>query len=494
MEQATNRRVFLQSVATATATAAVVGFSSTARAWVAGGASSDPFARVPPLDGQLLTDAASRAEVGQDLGHLVFHTPSAVLRPGSIADVERMVRFCARHCIQVAARGQGHSTDGQSQVDAGLVIDMRTLNTVHEIGDGYAIVDAGSTWRNLLEHTLTSSQSPPVLTGFIGLSIGGTLSMGGISGMAYKIGVQIEHVEELTVVTGRGTTETCSQTRNRALFNAVLAGVGQYGIIVRAKLRLVHAPPRAHDLTIRYDDLATFMTDIRILVAREEFDMVWGGLKIDPATSAWYYELYTTTFHETSQTPDDAHLLRGLHFDPANVVALDGSYYEYQTRVDMGIAFLQSIGVWDGFMHPWFDAFLPDSTFEPYLESVLPTLGPTDMGMFGFVLLFPLKTSTITRPMFRLPDDDVVFLFDILTLANAPGYDATYAAQMRERNRDLFEQARDAGGTRYPIGTLPFTQADWRRQYGPQWIRAQIAKTFFDPANILTPGPGIFPR
>ena len=54
--------------------------------------------------------------------------------------------------------------------------------------------------------------------------------------------------------------------------------------------------------------------------------------------------------------------------------------------------------------------------------------------------------------------------------------------------------ARELGGTRYPIGTLDFTPGDWRRHYGPQWQAFKQAKHEFDPRNILTPGPGIFPR
>jgi cytokinin dehydrogenase len=54
--------------------------------------------------------------------------------------------------------------------------------------------------------------------------------------------------------------------------------------------------------------------------------------------------------------------------------------------------------------------------------------------------------------------------------------------------------ARSLGGTRYPIGTLDFTQGDWRRHYGDVWCEFKQAKTEFDPRGILTPGPGIFSR
>ncbi len=40
---------------------------------------------------------------------------------------------------------------------------------------------------------------------------------------------------------------------------------------------------------------------------------------------------------------------------------------------------------------------------------------------------------------------------------------------------------------------MPFTPADWANHYGPAtWARLTAAKRAFDPANVLTPGPGMF--
>jgi FAD/FMN-containing dehydrogenase len=63
---------------------------------------------------------------------------------------------------------------------------------------------------------------------------------------------------------------------------------------------------------------------------------------------------------------------------------------------------------------------------------------------------------------------------------------------MLARNRDLFEQARDLGGTRYPIGSVEFDRHDWRQHYGSEWDDFKRAKRKYDPGNILNPGPGIF--
>ena len=483
------RREFLKVMGAA---AAIVGFSRDANAWVTHGGHSK-FERVPRLDGELLTDAASRAARGTDLGNIIFNTPSAVLRPGSIDDVAKMVKFCAERGIVVAARGQGHATHGQAQAKAGLVIDMTAMQKIHHIGNGFAVVDGGCTWRLLLEASLPS-QTPPVLTGFIGLSIGGTLSMGGISGMAYDKGVQVQHVYELTVVTGKGKVETCSEHKNRRLFNHVLAGLGQCGIIVRAKVKLVPAKSNAQNITAVYVDVHSLQDDMRTLVYRGELDSIYALNVVDPNSGARIYVLNLAKFHDASTTPDAAHFTRGLSFIPGTLQVADPPYLAYQLQVDEQIAQLRGLGLFDNNMHPWFDAFLPDSEMGDYVEDIVTSFQPDDVGTFGFVLLFPLLTSTITRPLFRLPDEELVWLFDVLTSRDAPGYDADFAANKRARNNAWYDMARSLGGTRYPIGTLDFTPGDWRRHYGREWRAFKEAKEDFDPRNILTPGPGIFPE
>src|SRR4051794_16530320 len=124
--------------------AAVVAFDPVGRGWVtAAEAVPRGASAVPRFDGELTTDPAALQAVADDFGHLVSRTPIAVLRPGSVQDVVRLLRYANRHRIAVTARGQGHSTNGQSQVSAGVVLDMGTLAEVGEIGAGRAVVDAG---------------------------------------------------------------------------------------------------------------------------------------------------------------------------------------------------------------------------------------------------------------------------------------------------------------------------------------------------------------
>lgn len=481
------RRTFLAGVAAAT----VGGFCPVSRRWVSTAeAAAGPRSPVPRLDGELVMDESALAAVSTDSGSHVTRTPRALLRPGSVEDIAKMVRYCMRHRIPVAARGQAHTTFGQGLVENGLIVEMAPLGTIHSLTADAADVDAGVLWKDLLAAASEIGRTPPVLTGYIGLSIGGTLSVGGISA-GNRRGAQVDNVLALQVVTGRGDIVWCSETKNRDLFSSVLAGLGQCGIITRAIVRLVPAKPRVRTYLLHYTDNATFFADLRTLLARGEFDDTF-TLFFPEGPGRFVYQLNAVKYFDPADPPPDDHLLRGLNDIPSERSNFDSTYVEFALRVDFAIDFFKQIGLWDGVLHPWFDVFLPGRSVEGYVGDVLPTLTPEDVGPTGFLLLFAQKRSALKRPLLRVPNDEWVFLFDILTAAAAPGPNPEFLRRMLDRNRTLYDRAARLGGTRYPIGSLEFTGHDWVRHYGELYLPFLISKRRFDPRGILTPGPGIF--
>ena len=59
-----------------------------------------------------------------------------MLRPGSVRDISRMLRFAGRHGIRVVGRGAGHTVFGQSQHLAAIAFDLTTLDEIGPIVDG----------------------------------------------------------------------------------------------------------------------------------------------------------------------------------------------------------------------------------------------------------------------------------------------------------------------------------------------------------------------
>jgi FAD/FMN-containing dehydrogenase len=436
------------------------------------------------LDGSIHADLPARLALAQDAGGLVSRLPGAVLRPGSVADVQRAIQLCQRYDVRVVARGQGHTTLGQAQVQFGLLIDMRSLCSVHEIESDWVRVDAGATWRGLLEATAPFELTPPVLTGFQGLTIGGTLSVGGISGTAYKRGPQLEQVLELEVVTGRGELVTCSPRERSELFDAALGGLGMCALIVRAKLRLVPRPRRVHATTLTFDRLGPFLGAMSALVTQGELDSISANIYPLPGHEV-RFELNALSFDTPGPLAESAPALAG----EVERAQRELGYLDHCLMVDH---LLESPNAgWEGFAHPWFDAFLPGSRFGDFLEQVVPGLdpcrdvGPAPLGALAQIHVFPLLTRHLRRPLLRVPREPLVYLFDILTSGYEPGTSSAYRAQMLERNRALFECARAHGGTRYNIAALPLTQAGWQSELGEAFPAFAKQKQQHDPGAIL---------
>jgi hypothetical protein len=91
--------------------------------------------------------------------------------------------------------------------------------------------------------------------------------------------------------------------------------------------------------------------------------------------------------------------------------------------------------------------------------------------------------------MMPVPKDDFVFLLAVLRVALPNSFGVRH---MIASNRNLYERAKSIGGTVYPIGTIPFTQEDWRTHFGPTWPMLCRMKARYDQQCLLTPGQGIF--
>lgn len=476
-----SRRTLLQGALVA------VAFNPMSRSWAS--TLEDGAVPLPPLDGELLVDTASRTAAAEDFGHIIHRTPWAVLVPGSVKDIVAMVRFARRQGLKIAAArglGESHSSFGQSQVAAGIVVDMSTLSTIHELGEDSAWVDAGVRWHELLQASLPLGKSPPVLTDYIELSIGGTLSAGGIGGQAFRWGLQVDNVLEMDVVTGKGELVRCSRWRERPLFDAVRSGLGQFGIIVRARVRLVEVPARARTYIALYNDLHRFMDDQRRLIEDGRFDYVEGSVATSNGGRA--YQLEVVKYFTPGSEPDDARLLAGLGFQPGTLQVSDGSYFDFANRLAPLIELLKQLGVW-GFPHPWLDMFVPARSAESFVQEVLAQTTEADMGQ-GPILLYPFRSSALTAPFLRTPADRHVFLFSLLRTAIPPTPENV--AALVAKNRAIFDRLTAIGGKIYPVDAVPLSPTDWRRHFHPAWERFEHAKRRYDPDRVLTPGQGIF--
>lgn len=463
---------------------APVRFDTERGGWTALSGGDDDSLMPQDFDGTLSSDSTSLDTFADDYGHIVHSKPVAVLRPGSIADVVKMMNFAYRHGIRVACRGNAFNTFGQSQVESGIVIDMSSLNAIHAIEPEHAVVDAGITWRKLLLATLEQGLTPVVLTDFLGTTVGGTLSVGGFGGTTYQFGGQIDHAIELQVVTGTGELLTCSANENASLFNAVLGGLGLCAVIVRAKLRLHPAQSRARTHRLHYPDLATMLNDLRLLIEEERFSHLRGHCEAIRGAFAYFIEA-TSFYSEVSTLPADPY--QDLRHRNGSEVVNDRTFFGYADLVVEAVAALDQAGL-GAYPHPWLDLIVPDAHIEELATQVIASLDPARVLPGSPILFYPMRRSKLTRQLPAMPGSELFYGFDVLrTVPPHPGLVVT----TMEQNRRFHEQNLALGGRLYPISAVKQSRRDWKKHFAPHWDALTAERIKHDPGNLLGHAVGL---
>jgi cytokinin dehydrogenase len=441
------------------------------------------------IAGELRFDTDARDAAGTDFGRLVHKRPLAVLKPASSEDIVTIVRWANSQGLKVAARGQGHAIYGRAMVHEGIVIDMSTMNTITSprAGEDYIVAEAGATWGAVLDATLACGRTPPVLTNFLGLSVGGTLAVGGIGPMTGRSGLQTDNVLEMDVVSGDGRALCCSMDRNVELFDAIRGGLAQCAIATRVKLRTVPAPKRAYRVQLFYSDLSALTADQHRVLSDGRFDFLQGAILPDGA-GGWRYQLEGVVFCG-DEMPSEQALLAGLSCDPAATVASNLSYRDDANAFARLESILRSNGQWFN-PQPWLLTFLPEANAEQIAAEILQQLTNDDVGPFGRITYFPIQTHALNTPLARKPGGNLVVVFNLLRIPATD--DLTEIERMIARNREIYEHIRSRGGFLYPVSAFPMSRADWQQHFGPLWASLNQAKDQYDPLRVLTPGYELF--
>ncbi|XP_052153474.1 cytokinin dehydrogenase 8 [Oryza glaberrima] len=481
----------------------------------------------------------------RDFGAVVSDAPFAVMRPESPDDIALLLGALSSTApsprATVAAVGAGHSLHGQAQARDGIVVETRALpRDVHVVsarahgGDddatvrAYADVGAGALWVEVLEECLKLGLAPPSWTDYLYLTVGGTLSNGGISGQTFKHGPQISNVLQLEVVTGKGEVVTCSPTEIPELFFAVLGGLGQFGIITRARIPLQLAPPKVRWVRAFYDSFETFTGDQELLVSMpEQVDYVEGFMVLNeqslhsssvafPAQLNFspdfgskgrkkvYYciEFAVHDFQQDGSRADHVVELVSakLSYLRPHVYSVEVSYFDFLNRVRMEEESLRSRGLWD-VPHPWLNVFVPKHGITQFKGLLMDTVSADDFE--GPILVYPLLTDKWdgnTSAVVPAAPDGVMYIFGVLRSTDPARCGRACVDSIMARHRRVADEAcRDGGGGGRGIGAKQYlarqpSPARWRDHFGAGWGRFAARKARFDPLHVLGPGQGIFPR
>lgn len=99
-------------------------------------------------------------------------------------------------------------------------------------------------------------------------------------------------------------------------------------------------------------------------------------------------------------------------------------------------------------------------------------------------------TNAFRTPLVRLPDEHVVFPFNLIRIPASN--DPARIERMIAQNRAIYDRIRNAGGFQYPVSALPMSPEDWEDHFGPRWPILREARQLHTPGSALAPGYGVF--
>jgi glycolate oxidase len=220
----------------------------------------------------VLIDAADREFYSMDV-YKSRELPIAVVQPGTVADLQAVVRIAAAAGVAMVPRGGGASyTDGYVCASPNsLLIDTSRLNRILEISeeDMFVTVQPGVTWAQLDEALAAKGLRTPFWGPFSGLmaTIGGSATQNSVSLGSGTFGISADSILAMEVVIANGEILRTGSlaTENSSPFfrywgpdfTGLFCGdAGVLGIKAEITLRLIKRPTHRSTCSFGFHDFA----------------------------------------------------------------------------------------------------------------------------------------------------------------------------------------------------------------------------------------------
>ncbi len=243
--------------------------------------SADILAALAAIVGadRVLTDAESLQHYGRDWTRAYEPVPGAVVLPGSIAEVQELVRLAGTHQLAIVPSGGRTGLSGGAVAMRGeLVLALDRLNSIGDFNPVERTVrcGAGVITEQLQQFAEDQGLFYPVDFASAGSSqIGGNISTnaGGIK--VIRHGMTRDWVAGLKLVTGSGELLDLNRglLKNNAgydLRQLVIGAEGTLGVVVEATMRLARQPRDPAVLVLGVPDMAAIMEVLRVYQSEME--------------------------------------------------------------------------------------------------------------------------------------------------------------------------------------------------------------------------------
>lgn len=197
---------------------------------------------------------------------MIDRRPALIVRPVDAADVSSAIRFGREQELEIAVRSGGHSLPGLSMCDGGVVIDMAGIRgATVDRARRTARVGGGALLAELDDAAMAVGLACPVgvvsHTGVAGLTLGG-----GVGRLQRKLGLTIDSLRAVELITADGRLVRASAKEDPELFWGLRGAGWNFGIATAfefdlhpvgptlTRARFIHPLSRAAEVIAHFRD------------------------------------------------------------------------------------------------------------------------------------------------------------------------------------------------------------------------------------------------
>lgn len=431
--------------------------------------------RIDGVEGDISTDSATLGTYSRDYGNVVEARPSAVLKARTSRDVAEAIRHCDERGIGAVARGHGLSGNGQSLGKDALIIDMTGLDSVDEVSEDRVVIGAGARWTKLYEHCVVRGLTSPVFTNHLEVTVGGSLTFGGVGAESHRYGLQADHVIELELALVTGEVVTCSRAIHPELFHAALAGLGQFGFMTKVTLVPAPAPQQVVVANVVFEDAVAQLDEVGKLARHNRIDSV--DCYAMAGTPPTYVAEVGMFAYGDEKLPDIEATLASCRGRIEMLRTMDYESYVFRLKPLISSLPPEMAKPWATYiLHPRHaGAFARD-----HLEKLIVPERGTIVGLVQPICTRAAKSTTFAVPR---ESSSVLMGLGLVRRMDPAGVDEVLA-----EHRELFEKCIAVGGSIYPYGSVPLHVDDWRDILGANGFELYARlKRKYDPNGTLNP-------
>lgn len=406
--------------------------------------------------------------------------PSVIVTCRSADEVAKAVRYARQEGMRAAVRSGGHSFEGFSSNDDGLVVDVSLMDSFEWLGEDGGLIRVGPGLRlaNLYGHLLPKNRIVPAgscaSVGIAGLTLGGGYGL-----FSRSLGLTCDSLTSLTIVDGVGNVRSTDDDPE-LLWACKGGGNGNFGVVTSLTFKTHQAPKGLYSHRFKAYKLAPSRTASLL--------------------KNWF-ELATTL----PQTSFSAFVLNGrtltiLVTDTENEhSALKNVLNELKTLMDKTTEGTHqelpaALSRYYGIRHPILFKNASAGFYSGYsdIESVFPSIAETVAESRGTIFQVNTLGGAVTNGRFEKASAFVhrkyPFLAELQTYYDRPSQEESRLRGFRRIQALL----RQAGVSRHYRNYPDIEFKNWANSYyGSNYSRLQAVKRRMDPEGLFTYSQGI---